>query len=469
MVCTSSDCLLHQRRRVKLDPDCGKDGSCCRGPQTSICNGSAIIDKLTSLYAEREFCDIELTVTGVDQIFYAHKLILSLSSPVFKAMLTPRSHWSESSSDRITLEEDPICRDSFDSFLRYLYSGRVDLDCDSALPMLMLADKYQVSDLSTICIEYMIERVAPDRALLWYRYTAASVHAELHDICKKSVAWNFDTVLASSDFLALDADSLAEFLAHSNIVVRDEFTVFEGVQRWVRANRAKNTTTRRLTSLIRFPMIPARRLPRLLESENRVESYILEKMEESRRFHAVPPPVKWGRCAAKYMFVPRNYTDELWCATLMIHRFSELDSNVVRGFMFATPISASAADASRSWDWNVNVYPKGIRFAAGMMIGATRNYEIAETIYETVRISVVANGDEVRSVNLVMVIYGRGIETGSEFVRHVVQRRCTFDSSSSCCVIDDLIPYRELNCDRSRYLCGADSDTFKISIIVKPV
>ena len=57
-------------------------------------------------------------------------------------LMDPR--WTESHQSSIILEEDPACAAVFPEFLYYLYSGQVVLQQNSALPLLALADKYNV-------------------------------------------------------------------------------------------------------------------------------------------------------------------------------------------------------------------------------------------------------------------------------------------------------------------------------------
>ena len=57
---------------------------------------------------------------------------------------------------------------------RYLYSGEAVLKTMTVLPLLLLADKYEVSCLRRSCLQFMMDHVvqSPDtnRALTWYQY-----------------------------------------------------------------------------------------------------------------------------------------------------------------------------------------------------------------------------------------------------------------------------------------------------------
>ena len=61
---------------------------------------------------------------------------------------------------------------------RYLYCGEAVLKTTSVLPLLLLADKYEVSCLRQSCLQFMMDHVvqSPDtnRALTWYQYAQVS-------------------------------------------------------------------------------------------------------------------------------------------------------------------------------------------------------------------------------------------------------------------------------------------------------
>lgn len=57
------------------------------------------------------------------------------------------------------LQETDDCVPVFHLFLQYLYSGVSRVNIDTALPLLMLADKYNTQSLKMGCEEYMKKKV----------------------------------------------------------------------------------------------------------------------------------------------------------------------------------------------------------------------------------------------------------------------------------------------------------------------
>jgi hypothetical protein len=75
----------------------------------------------------------------------------------------------------VELHEEPECQRVFSSFLEFLYTCHVTLGPDTALPTLVLADKYNVVDLRDVCIRFARAHVIPKLQLkevfhVWFQY-----------------------------------------------------------------------------------------------------------------------------------------------------------------------------------------------------------------------------------------------------------------------------------------------------------
>ena len=62
-----------------------------------------------------------------------------------------------------------------------------------------------------------------------------------------------------------------------------------------------------------------------------------------------------------------------------------------------------------------------------------------------------------------------GVQDNIEYVCKVIGRRCIFDQNTKIHNFDDIVPFDELNSPGSPYLSGPDGDSFKITIVIKPV
>lgn len=104
-------------------------------------NSQSVLEKIANLYAEQLMSDIILVVG--EQRYPAHRVILCASSEVFQVMLM-NPEWNECRKRVIELFEEPCCMEVFPQFLKYLYVGQIKISLQTVMPMLALADKYNV-------------------------------------------------------------------------------------------------------------------------------------------------------------------------------------------------------------------------------------------------------------------------------------------------------------------------------------
>lgn len=104
-------------------------------------NSDSVLHKIANLYAEQLMSDICLVVGN--NRYPAHRVILCASSEVFQVMLM-NPEWNECRKSVIELKEEPCCSMVFPQFLKYLYVGQIRISLQTVMPMLALADKYNI-------------------------------------------------------------------------------------------------------------------------------------------------------------------------------------------------------------------------------------------------------------------------------------------------------------------------------------
>ncbi|XP_064641660.1 BTB/POZ domain-containing protein 17-like [Lineus longissimus] len=444
-----------------------------------INNSYKVLQRFAMLYESQEFCDIQLIVG--QQVHFAHKLILCQSSKVFLVMLRSPM-WPESQGNQVLLKEEPECCQVFGQFLRYLYTGVIQLTHDNVLPLLILGDKYFIADLSQICVNYMCEHIVSDinhnRAVSWYRYAVLKEDKRLAGTCKDFITWNFHKVLSTVQYLQMEADELIQFLRSSELVIPDEYTLFSCIKNWIFQRQhldcVKYTNTALdIMSWIRFPMIQSNQLVSM-QSDPIVaihEEFFMEKISNALNYHSYPKEIRNHMDLPSNLFCPdafkpRNYTNDFWGTTFYVEHFHSLQNYSVQTLMFFTPVSGSETDEETTWEWAVDVYPKGVLFPKCLMIGWTQNYEIEGAAYDTVRLAIMSKSTEHRAVEIVLLV--TGVQDNIEFTKNVVKKRMVFDEDDNVYNVNDIVPYVELNDCRSSYLSGVDGDVFKITLIIKP-
>ncbi|XP_055953384.1 speckle-type POZ protein-like isoform X2 [Argiope bruennichi] len=130
--------------------------------------GNLIAD-FKSLLNDNIVSDIKLKTSN--KTYPVHKCILSVRSPVFKAMFS--NDMKEKVNECVNIEdlnEDTVLR-----MLRYIYSAEVEeWEWDSATELYEAADKYQILDLKDICSSYLKDHLCLSNAC------EALVLADLH-------------------------------------------------------------------------------------------------------------------------------------------------------------------------------------------------------------------------------------------------------------------------------------------------
>jgi hypothetical protein len=102
-------------------------------------------------------------VTDKAEEIAAHKYVLALRSPVFRAMLKAGMKEAATNTIEITDFAEPVVR----AFVRFLYENRCACEVLKAhhLQLLAMADKYQVPELSEVCCHYLITALSVDNVL----------------------------------------------------------------------------------------------------------------------------------------------------------------------------------------------------------------------------------------------------------------------------------------------------------------
>ncbi|KAK7503187.1 hypothetical protein BaRGS_00005452 [Batillaria attramentaria] len=238
--------------------------------QETVSDKDAVVERYEKLFNNEQFSDIVLRVG--DDRFYAHRFILVTASNVFEAMLGGGDRWKEAQQPEVCLSEDEECLPAFANFLRYLYCGEVLLTTSGVLPLLLLADKYEIAKLRETCLAYMtrhiVETADANRAVTWYLYAQMTGQTAFRDQCLSFILSNFDIVMKAVDWADLSLQELTGFLACSEMVVHSEAALWSYVEKWLLSENNKEdieSNLKEVLPLIRFTMMPPKSL---LQVEN---------------------------------------------------------------------------------------------------------------------------------------------------------------------------------------------------------
>jgi BTB/POZ domain-containing protein 17 len=235
--------------------------------------------------------------------------------------------WKETNESTIYLYEEKKAAEFFNLFLKYLYTGQVRVKVESAMPLLSLADKYNVKDLIIVSRDYMLKNVAlaSTRGFLisWLQYSLTSnTHLQLSNELKNFLCLNLE-IVSLADFIEIDPNNLVLLLQQNDLVVESESKLFDIIERWMMMKREqieqeeslpdeeKQSHMRSLIEgicgFIRFPMMTFQELAaiplRPIVSLNK--EFFMDRVALGFSFHANHPLP----CDPDYIqFTPRLYT-----------------------------------------------------------------------------------------------------------------------------------------------------------------
>lgn len=275
------------------------------------------IQSVSQFFNEEDLSDVTILV-GETQ-YFGHKFVLAKSSDVFRAMLYGDS-WTEGTQTDLILTESEECQAVFDVFLKFMYTAEVTITVETAVGILCLADKYNVTSLKSLCVGYMVKNTQSPKvhnALHWYNWAKALHLEELVESCTKTIAWNIEAVLGSKEWHNMDLQFIRDILNNSGLVVGNEFMLYNGLITWLqyetrRENLQENAEA--LLPLIRFPQMLVGQLYTIEQSEffslPEVTGVMKELVNKAYRFRSLCPTQSTLDVTFDDPFYkPRNFLD----------------------------------------------------------------------------------------------------------------------------------------------------------------
>ena len=154
----------------------------------------------------------------------AHRCVLAYQSPVFRAMFDLNSPLR--AAPRIVLAGKRSSE--FDLLLEYCYSADAKLvTAETAAPLLMLAEEYQVLQLKAECEEWLVEHADPHTCVDCLLYAQQYRCEALESAAKRMLVREFEAVALTESLARLPAPLLAEALGQDDLFVSSEEAVFQ--------------------------------------------------------------------------------------------------------------------------------------------------------------------------------------------------------------------------------------------------
>ncbi|XP_052791393.1 BTB/POZ domain-containing protein 17-like isoform X2 [Mya arenaria] len=313
----------------------------------------------------------DVTIKVGNSCYHGHKFVLAKSSDVFRTMLYGGG-WALGDETDLILSESEECQSVFDIFLKFMYTAEVSVTVETAVGILCLADKYNVTSLKELCVHYMVRNTQSPKvhnALHWYNWAKALHLQELVDSCSKTIAWNMEAILGSTEWNDMDMHFVQDVLNNSGLVVANEYDLFTGLTSWLlcethRPNLRENA--QRLFPLIRFPQMLVRQLFEIEQSNffqlDETANVLKELVNKAYRFRSLCP--SQGGLDVSFsgpFYRPRNYMDLAVDSVLMQNtlRFGiQVDVRTYAGPVVSENRSGEWKITYRKHDnsWSINLF-----------------------------------------------------------------------------------------------------------------
>ncbi|XP_076051001.1 uncharacterized protein LOC143031266 [Oratosquilla oratoria] len=187
-------------------------------------------ERLQYLYTSSELSDLDIFFPGDEDPIKAHRLVLSMSSPVFLAELK-----GPQAAGKLTLSEDP--RQSFRKLLGHMYQNRMELESvEEALEVYKLAHKYRVGSAKKNCVQYIIaSNVKAETMPAVLETSVLYENATLKKKCKEILERDPDAVMLPETVSRLSKEGLRLLLTDETLAFSSEVVPFRGLIAWGKA------------------------------------------------------------------------------------------------------------------------------------------------------------------------------------------------------------------------------------------
>ena len=185
-----------------------------------------VLQRNVYMFDNELMSDVSFTCGESSRIFHAHKYVLATSSAVFFAMFY----------GNLAEKESPICipdaeEESFEEFLRFLYTDACKITAENAIVVMYLAKKYLVSSLAEKCCEILEASIKPDNAFAVLKQAVQFDEKELESKCWNIVSEKTQECINSEAFCSIGSSTLNAFLKKETLSIT-EMELFKAILKW---------------------------------------------------------------------------------------------------------------------------------------------------------------------------------------------------------------------------------------------
>ena len=156
----------------------------------------------------------------------AHKFVLSSCSPVFFAMFCGELAERSDSVDLPDCEYEGVLE-----MLRYMYSGKAEINEDNVMQVLYVAKKYILPSLADECVRFLQKNLNAGNVFCVLSYALQFDEKILVDQCWEVIDRETEEAVKSEGFLTIERSLLEAVVKRNTLTIR-EVELFKAVDHW---------------------------------------------------------------------------------------------------------------------------------------------------------------------------------------------------------------------------------------------
>ncbi|KAJ5067119.1 pep-cterm sorting domain-containing protein [Anaeramoeba ignava] len=173
------------------------------------------------------YFDFEIICEQNQTSFKTHKSILSSRSQYFKSLF--KSKMKEYQENKMILKD--VSSSVLFSILNYFYSGKIEINLENAIQILIFSSKYLIDELIEICLNFIKNNLQFETIVDILKLSESMNLNQLLDFSYQFIFENFKEFIKTSFFLELEENHLNSILSNDEILI-NEFELFQSIIKW---------------------------------------------------------------------------------------------------------------------------------------------------------------------------------------------------------------------------------------------
>ena len=186
-----------------------------------------VLERISHMFDNPFMSDIQFTCgESKRKCFYAHKYVLATSSPVFHVMF-----YGDLAEKNSVIDLADIDEESFEAFLRFLYTDKFTEKIKIAVGVKYLAKKYDIPCLEEECDKLIKSGLKTENVVMVLEQAMLFDQEKLKNRCWEMVDRKTSAAVSSAAFSNISQKTLIEILKRNSLNI-EEIELFQAVLKW---------------------------------------------------------------------------------------------------------------------------------------------------------------------------------------------------------------------------------------------